>query len=88
MKSQKLSIKEPDSFIMIKQVGGEKSAFSFIEQLVPEKAVKRDQADVTRWALSNPVGERFKKVNVLDSEDLSETFYKLLKLQAGSEVDT
>ena len=31
--------------------------------------------------------ERHKKVNVLDSEDISETLCKLLKLQAAPEVD-
>ena len=40
-----------------------------------------------RLASSKPTGERYKKVCVLDSEDVSETSRKLLKLQAASEVD-
>ena len=68
-------------------VGDVKSDFSSIKQPLPEKTVTRDQADVTRWALSKPTGERYKKVKVLDSEDVSETLYKLLKQQVAPEVD-
>ena len=54
------------------------------------------------WAPSKPTGERYKKVNVLDSEYVSETLYKhcenlvqtwckhfanIVELQAAPEVD-
>ena len=68
-------------------VGDVNSDFSSTEQPLPEKTVTRDQADATRWALSKPTGERYKKVNVLDSEDVSETLYKLLKQQVAPEAD-
>ena len=62
--------------------------FDFIPIKQPlHKKVKGNQANVTRWAPSKPAGERYRKVNVLDSEDLSETLCKLLKLQAAPEVD-
>ena len=68
-------------------VCGSTSDFSFIEQLLSGKTVKRDQADVTRWTPSNPAGERYEKDNVLDSENVSEILCKLLKLQVAPEVD-
>ena len=37
--------------------------------------------------MPNKPGERYKNVNVLDSEDGSETLCKVLKLQAAPEVD-
>ena len=58
-----------------------------IKQPLHEKTVNGNQANVTRWAPSKPSGETYKKVNVLDSEDVSETLYKLLKLEAAPEVD-
>ena len=67
-------------------VGDGKFEFSLIKQPLHEK-VKGNQAHFTRWVPSKPTGERYKKVNVLDSEDVPETMCKLLKLQASSEVD-
>ena len=67
-------------------VGDGKFDFSPIKQPLHEK-VKGNQANVTRWAPSKSTGERYKQVNDLDSEDLSETLCKLLKLQAAPEVD-
>ena len=67
--------------------GDGKFNFSLIKQPLHEKTVKGNQANVTRWAPSKSTGERYKKVNVLNSEDVSETLCKLLKLQAASEVD-
>ena len=67
-------------------VGDRKSNFRFIEQPLLEKIAERDQAYVTSWAPSKPTGQRYKKVNVLDSEDVSETLCKLLKQQAAPEV--
>ena len=67
-------------------VGDGKFNFSLIKQPLHEK-VKESQANVTRRAPSKPTGERHKKVNVLDSEDISETLCKLFKLQAAPEVD-
>ena len=52
--------------------------FSLIKQRLYEKTVKGNQANATRWA---PTRERYKNVNVLDSENVSETLCKLLKLQ-------
>ena len=85
MKSQKFSIKDLNSIIMIKQllVMG---LNSLIKEPLHDK-VKGNQANVTRWAPSKPTGERHKKVNVLDSEDISETMCMLLKLQEAPEVD-
>ena len=60
---------------------------SLIKQPLHEKTVNRNQTNFTRWAPSKPTLERYKKVNVLDSEDGSEIFWKLLKLQAAPEVD-
>ena len=68
-------------------LGDRKFNHSFIKQPLPEKTFKRDQADVKRWAPSKTAGERYKKVNALDYEDVSETSCKLLKLQAAPEVD-
>ena len=59
---------------------------SLIKEPLHDK-VKGNQANVTRWAPSKPTGERHKKVNVLDSEDISETMCMLLKLQEAPEVD-
>ena len=67
-------------------VGDGKLHFSFIKQPLHEK-VKGNQANVTRWEPSKPIGERYKKVHVLDSEDVSEILCKLLKLQTEPEVD-
>ena len=67
-------------------VDDRKFDFSPIKQPLHGK-VKGNQANVTRWAPSKAIGERHKKVNVLDSEDVSETLCKLLKLQAVPEVD-
>ena len=67
-------------------VGDGKLHFSLIKQPLHEK-VKGNQANVTRWEPSKPTGERYKKVHVLDSEDVSEILCKLLKLQAEPEVD-
>ena len=67
-------------------VGDGKFEFSLIKPPLHEKE-KGNQANVTRWAPIKPTGERYKKVNVLDSEDVSETLCKLLKLQAAPEVD-
>ena len=53
-------------------VGDGKFDFIPIKQPLHEK-VKGNQANVTRWAPSKPAGERYRKVNVLDSEDVSET---------------
>ena len=68
-------------------VGDGSFGFSLIKQPLHEKTVKGNQANVTRWAPSKPTGEWYKKVNVLDSEDVYETLCKLLKLQASPEVD-
>ena len=67
-------------------IGDGKFDFSLYKQPLHEK-IKGNQANVTRWAPSTPTGERYKKVNVLDSEDVSETLCKLLKLQAAPEAD-
>ena len=67
--------------------GDGKFSFSLIKQALHEKTVKGNQANVTRWAPSKSTVERYKKVNVLNSEDVSETLCKLLKLQAAPEVD-
>ena len=68
-------------------VGDRNLDFSFIKQPLLEKTVKGNEADITRWEPSKPTGKRYKKVNVLDSEDVSETLCKFLKLQAAPEVD-
>ena len=68
-------------------VGDGKFDFSLLEQPLHEKTVKGNQANVTRWAPSTPTGERYKEVNVLNSEDVSGTLWKLLKLHAAPEVD-
>ena len=67
--------------------GDGKFSSSLIKQALHEKTVKENQANVTRWAPSKSTGERYKKVNILNSEDVSETLCKLLKLQAAPEVD-
>ena len=63
--------------------GDRKFNFSLIKQPHREK-VKGNQANVTRWAPRKPTEERYKKVNVLDSEDIAETLRKLLKLQGST----
>ena len=50
------------------------------EQYHYDQATVRNQANVTRWTPSKPTEERYKKVNILDSGDVSETLCKLLKL--------
>ena len=67
--------------------GDGKFSSSLIKQALHEKTVKENQSNVTRWAPSKSTGERYKKVNILNSEDVSETLCKLLKLQAAPEVD-
>ena len=51
----------------------DKFDFSINKQPLHEKTVKGNQANITRWAPDKPTGEIYKKVNVLDSEDVSET---------------
>ena len=54
-------------------VDDEKFDFSINKQPLHEKTVKGNQANVTRWAPGKPTREIYKKVNVLDSQDVSET---------------
>ena len=68
-------------------IGDGKFDFSLIKQPLHEKKVKGYQANLTRWAPSKPAGEIYKKVIVLDSEDVSETLCKIMKLQTAPEVD-
>ena len=87
MKRQELSIKKPRQYLYDQaNVGDRKSDFSFIKQPQPENTVKKAQADVTSWTLSKPTGERYEKIIVLDSKDVSETLFRLLKLQAAPEA--
>ena len=67
-------------------VGDRKFNFSLMKQPLHEK-VKGNQANVTKWAPRKPTGERYKRINVLDSENVSETYCELLKLKAAPEVD-